>query len=152
MIEVLLIVIFIVAIVIYFCVRGSDQNSSVDNYGDVNTHQFLQLQENLGNLQTTYVAQNNETNPKIESLNKVISKIHPGEKLAVMSNHNDIGNRRGLQSEEPIRQNLAPYVEKKLNKRGLKLAKNKEDGKVVLKRCSETYDYPMGYWMFVVPL
>jgi hypothetical protein len=151
MLELLLALLILSAITVgvYFLLRKKDKKTD-ERYGDVISHQYFQFQANLGDLiATKYNYRDEMVKGK---LGDILANINPGEKVAVLSIDNNIGNRRGLESEEPVRQNLVPAVHSALKSRGLKVARNSWDGQVILKEYSGDYDYPIGYFIFVEKL
>jgi hypothetical protein len=87
---------------------------------------------------------------KAEPLEKVLKTIQPYEKFAVCSTDNPIAYTRPLQDIPQVMKFMTPYMERMLALRGLKLAKNPNDGQYIYKFVeADGYDYPIGLWLYV---
>jgi hypothetical protein len=141
----------LIAIGVYLLVGRSKDNITKDFYGDIISHQYAQISQSPSDLIATLISPNNQE--RKGKLINVISLASPGDKIGVISYDNNIIFRRNLESEEPIKQILVPFISQELNKKGLKLSVNlwdKNEPQVDLKKFSSTYDYPKGYFMSIV--
>lgn len=153
------------SLILFYILKNNDKK--IENYGSIVKHDPFPLplkDSSVGDLVAQY--QNYRGEITKASLLTVLGVINPGENFGLMQSDNDIkcsegdlrcdsirgSFRRGFQNIDIVKTVFVPFCDKILNKRGLKISKNKFDDnpeQPILKIYQNGQDFPLGYWMFV---
>lgn len=83
-------------------------------------------------------------------LKDALKTVSNDERIGVFAIDNPVSLRRAIESNESYHKILAPEIDKALNKRRLKLARNSIDNTIISEPVEfDGYMYPIGQWLFV---
>lgn len=152
-----MLLIVVVVIVLFFILfsnrrcKKRDKRCYSEGYGSVINKQPSQFILPLGALKAHYL--NNRGVISVENLDVVLQKIQNGESFGIMTEGNNVANRKGAENAKQMLKQIVPFSDPKLEARGLKIAKNPFDNSDILIPYSgpqDDYPYPKGFWLRVV--